>query len=291
MTAAMLRIATWTLLAALVACSGKKEEAQPAPQAAAPGQTSPTTPTAAADAAPAVAAAPDATAPAFLPPTLDEKSGIIFAATAGGSVKGIKDGTAVAVVSETGGAVGDMADATVTVKHEGKKVKLAADRVLRSATVDAIHRSPDNRFAVFAPIVACGDMCHSVIWLVSAADGKRVKLGEGGPDVYVAWHPRGGTVAVGSASLWIVSLPDFKVKAVEEFRSPSYSPDGTLYVRSGDGSAYTIGKGKPVKVWDSGASDAEDAPDAEEEGMDTDEPKPVDFENGKPMFDLEWYPH
>jgi len=286
MTAAMLRTATWTLLGTLLACSGKKEEGTSQAPAAAPQPAAPTT-----DAATAVAAAADAApAPPFLPAALDEKSGIVFAAKAGGSVKGIKDGTPVTIVGQDGGAVGDMADAHVTVKYEGKKVKLVADRVLQSNVPDPIHRSPDNRFAVFAPIVACGDLCHSVIWLISATDGKRVKLGEGGPDVYVAWHPKGGTVAVGSASLWIVSLPDFKVKAMDDFRSPSYSPDGTLYVRSGDGSAYTIGKGKPVKVWDSGASAEPDAgPDDEE--MDTDEPKPVDFENGKPMFDLDWYPH
>jgi hypothetical protein len=159
--------------------------------------------------------------------------------------------------------------------------------VLRSAIVDAIHRSPDNQHAVFAPIYACGDLCHTVIWLIRAADGKRVKLGEGGPDVHVAWHPNGGTVAVGSASLWIISLADFKVKAMDDYRSPAYSPDGVLYVRDERGSAFTIGKGKPVKVWDSGAGDGEGE---EEEEMDTDEPKPVDFVNGKPKFDLDWYP-
>lgn len=152
-----------------------------------------------------------------------------------------------------------------------KKVTLRADRVLRGGLVDAIHRSPDNQHAVFAPIYACGDVCHSVIWLIRAADGKRVKLGEGG----------------GSASLWIVSLADFKVKAMDDYRSPAYSPGGVLYVRDERGSAFTIGKGKPVKVWDSGAGEGESE---EEEEMDTDEPKPVDFVDGKPKFDLDWYP-
>jgi len=285
MTAAMPRIATWITIGMLAACSGKKEEAKPAAEAPAAQPPAPT----AADAAP-VAAVPDAAPPPFLPPALDEKSGIIFAAKAGGMVKGIKDGTPVTVVGESGGSVGDMDDATVTVEHEGKKVKLIADRVLRSDTVDALHRSPDNQYAVFAPIVACGDMCHSVIWLITAKDGKRVKLGEGGPVVYVAWHPKGGTVAVGSGSMWIVSLADYKVKALADYQSPSYSPDGVLYARGEDGSAYTIGKGKPVKVWDSGASEEKDDPEADPEEMDVEGFKPVEFENGKPNFDLEWYP-
>ncbi len=285
MTAAMRRIATWTIIGALVGCSGKTEQAKPADQA---GKQAPAVAPAPADAAPAVAAVPDAAPPPFLPPTLDEKSGIIFAARAGGTVKGMKDGTPVAVVGESGGAVGDMADATVTVEHEGKKLKLIADRVLRSGTVDALQRSPDSAYAVFAPIVACGDMCHSVIWLITARDGKRLELGEGGPTVHVAWHPKGGTVAVGSGTLWIVSLADYKVKHLEDYRSPSYSPDGTLYARGDDGSAYTVGKGKPVKVWDAAGSG--EAFDPNDEEMAGEEPRPVEFENGKPSFDLDWLP-
>jgi len=295
MTPAMVRIATWTLIAWLIGCGNKSEEAKHDPAAAPPGTPAAGSPPAAAATPPPppapVAAAPDAAPPPFLPAEIDKKSGIIFAAKAGGTVKGIKDGTTVEVVGESGGAVGDMADATVTIKHEGKKLTLRADRVLRDIDVEQIRRSPDNQHAVFSPIFACGDLCHSALWLISAADGKRVKLGEGGPDVNVAWHPKGGTVAVGSASLWIVSLADYKVKHMADYTSPTYSPDGTLYVRDHQGSAFTIGKGKPVKVWDSGADDQPDGEGEDEEEPDPDDPKPVEFVGGKPNFDLEYFPH
>ncbi len=292
MTPAMVRFATWISIAWLIGCGNKGEEAKQDPAAAQPGTPAAGSPAAAAatPTPPApVAAPPDAAPPPFLPAAIDKKSGIIFATKAGGTVKGIKDGTTVEVVGESGGAVGDMADATVTVKHEGKKVKLRADRVLRDMDVEQIRRSPDNQHAVYSPIVACGDLCHSVLWLISAADGKRVRLGEGGPVVHVAWHPKGGTVAVGSASLWIVSLADYKVKHLEDYTSPTYSPDGTLYVRGADGSAFTLGKGKPVKVWDSGAGDEPDGGPDEEE--DPEDPKPVEFVDGKPDFSLEYFPH
>lgn len=282
------------VMACLLACSGKSEQAKPADPEATQAAPAPPSPSGRpVDAGVAVAPVPPDAAPAlFLPASLDDKSGIIFAARPGGTVKGIPDGTLVSVVGESGGSVGDMADATVTVVHEGKKLTLVADRVLRGGTVDALHRSPDNQHAVFAPIVACGDLCHSVIWLVSAKDGKRVKVGEGGPDIHVAWHPKGGTVAVGAGALWIVSLADFKVRVLKDYRSPSYSPDGILYARDASGSAYTIGAGKPVRVWEASADAAQDPDEPDEdEGMSADDPRPVEFEDGKPSFDLEWFPH
>ena len=200
-------------------------------------------------------------------------------------MKGIPDGTPVVIADVKEIGVGSMEDATLTVEHGGKKVELPADRVLVSGIIDAIHRSPDGKHAVFAPITACGDMCHTVLWLLSAADGKRVKLGEGGPDVNVAWHPDGTTVAVGSGSLWLVSLTDHEVKPMEGFTSPAYSPDGALYVRDPDGSAYLVTTGKPKKVWT-----AEKDPEADEDEMGAEDPKPVDFENGVPDFELSYVP-
>jgi hypothetical protein len=284
----MARVASWFLVVALVGCEKKADEKkQGAPaEANAPAAEAPPDP------APPVAATPDAATPPFLPPAIDKKSGIIFAEKAGGTVKGIKDGTVVEVVGESGGAVADMADATVTVKHEGRKVKLRADRVLRDIDVEQIRRSPDNQHAVFSPIYACGDVCHSILWLISAKDGKRVKLGEGGPDVHVAWHPTGGTVAAGSGGLWIVSLADYKVKELEEYTSPAYSPDGTLYVRDHEGSAFIVGKGKPKKVWDAGGGDdgGDEGADGEEDVFGVDDPRPVRFERGEPSFELDYIP-
>jgi hypothetical protein len=283
----MMRFAVWVLLAGLVGCGNKADEKKGEPaetEAKAPAAETP--PATAEPPATPVAAAPDAAPPDFLPAAIDKKSGIIFAEKAGGVVKGIKDGTTVEVVSESGGGVGDMADATVTIKHDGKKVKLRADRVLRDTDLEQIRRSPDNQHAVFSPIYACGDVCHSVLWLVSAKDGKRVKLGEGGPDVNVAWHPKGGTVAVGSGHLRLVSLADYKVTVLEDYTSPAYSPDGTLYVRDHKGSAFTVGKGKPARVWDAGDEGEEE----DEDEMDVEDPRPVEFKDGKPSFDLHYTP-
>ncbi len=294
------RLATWTMLIGILGCSDKKEQAKPAdPEASAAKSAAAATPSAGAaiDGSPAAAVAgpPDAAPAPFLPAKIDEKSGIIFADKVGGTVKGIKDGTLVAVVGESETGVGSMADNTVTVEVAGKKLSLGAGHVLRDGLVDTIHRSPDNAHAVFAPIVACGDVCHSVLWMIKATDGTRVKLGEGGPDVHVAWHPKGGTAAVGSASLWIVSLADLKVKALEDYLSPSYSPDGTLYARGHDGDAFTIGKGKPVRVWEAGDVDPATG-EAKVEGEDDEEmfpdaPRPVEFVDGKPDFDLSHVPH
>lgn len=288
----LVRLATCALAIGLVGCGERSEKTRPSdPEAAAAKAPATGSDPSAPSAPPApVASPPDAAPPPFLPAAIDKKSGIIFAVKAGGTVKGVKDGTVVEVVGESGGAVADMADATVTIKHEGKKIKLRADRVLRDIDVEQIFRSPDNLHAVFSPIFTCGDMCHTAIWLISTADGKRIKLGEGGPDVNVAWHPRGGTVAVGCRALWIVSLADFKVKELGDYTSPAYSPDGTLYVRDHEGSAFTIGKGKPRKVWDSGAGDQAALDEAEEE-MDVEDPKPVEFKDGKPDFSLDYFPH
>jgi len=286
---AMMRALAWVLMAGLVGCGNKSEETKQgepgAAQAKAPGAETPPAP-----AVPVAAPPPDAAPPDFLPAAIDKKSGIVFAAKAGGTVKGIKDGTTVEVVGESGGAVADMADATVTIKHEGKKLKLRADRVLRDIDVEQIRRSPDNLYAVFSPIFACGDMCHTALWLISARDGKRVKLGEGGPDVNVAWHPKGGTVAVGSGQLWIVSLADYKVKAMADYTSPAYSPDGTLYIRDHKGSAFTVGKGKPKKVWDAGDEGEGEGEDEDEDEMDVEDPRPVEFKDGKPSFELSYIP-
>jgi hypothetical protein len=295
----MRRSATWMVLVGILGCGDKKEQAKPAdPEGAAAKSAAAATPSAGAaiDGSPPAAAAagpPDAAPAPFLPAKIDEKSGIIFADKVGGTVKGIKDGTLVAVVGESETGVGSMADNTVTIEVGGKKLTLGAGHVLRDGTLDTIHRSPDKKYAVFGPIVACGDICHTDIWMINATDGTRVKLGDGGPDVHVAWHPKGGTVAVGSFSLWIVSLADLKVKELDDYLSPSYSPDGTLYARGKDGDAFTIGKGKPMRVWEAGDVDpstGEPKVEGDEEEF-VDVPKPVEFVDGKPDFDLSHFPH
>jgi hypothetical protein len=214
-------------------------------------------------------------------PKLDEKKGVIFADKQGAAVKGLADGTLVEVTNVKDMGVGSQDNGEITVKSDaGKTIKLAADRVLID---DALTRSTDGKYAVFAPVVACGDFCHTVLWFIGA-DGRRAKLGDGGVDINVSWSPDGKTAAVSSGSLWLVTLADFTVKSVEGYTSPAYGPDGTLYVRNPDGSAFTLGEGKPKRVWK-----APKLSDEDREMNAPDDPEPVTFKNGKPVLDHPWF--
>ncbi|MBA3503484.1 MAG: hypothetical protein H0T65_24190, partial [Deltaproteobacteria bacterium] len=166
-----------------------------------------------------------------------------------------------------------------TVKFEGKDLVVKSDRVLREGL---LQRSADGKHAVFTVITSCGDLCHSVIYLLSA-DGKRTKLGESGPnDTTVAWQA--DKVAVGNGSLWIATLADHSVKPMENFTSPAYSPEGVLYVRNHDGAAFEVKGDKPTQVWKP-KKKKKPADDGEGDMVEED-PAPVKFEGGKPKFDL-----
>jgi hypothetical protein len=264
------------VLLVVVACS-KKKEAPPAP-APASGSAVAT--------APADAAAPAAAKTELLPAKLGEKEGVVFSEKAGeqvtASFKGqsvmIPDGTKVEVAAEKEVGVGDQEDASVTVKFDGKDVELEADRVI---TEGALQRSQDGKHAVFTVITACGDLCHTAIYLLSA-DGKRTKVGEGGPDTTVAWTA--DKVAIGNGSLRVVTLANHEVKPFEDYTSPAYSPDGVLYVRNREGAAFKVEGDKPTQVWKP-KKKKEPADDGEGDMVEED-PAPVTFEGGKPKFDL-----
>lgn len=268
----MKRIAMIVLV--VVACTKKQDEPKPPPPSPASGS------------APAAAPAPDAaTAPKveLLPAKLGEKEAIVFAEKPGEKVtstrKGqsvmIPDGTKVELVKESDVGVGAQEEAHDTVKFDGKDVELKADRVV---TEEALHRSPDNKHAVFLAITECGDLCHSVMYLLSA-DGRRTKLGEGGPDVTVAWTA--DKVAVGNHGLWIVTLATHDVTSLPDYTSPAFAPDGTLYVRNPDGSAFKLDGDKPVQVWK-----AKKKKSSDDEELGGEDPEPVTFEGGKPKFEL-----
>jgi hypothetical protein len=259
----------WIVLGALVACGSKEQTKKPATA------TPPVN-----EVVGKVAAPPHDTLPAaeFLPARLAAKEGVIFAEAKGGMVEGIADGTRVEIVDEKEMGVGDNDDGAITIKHGGKTISVKPDRVIRED--GELKRSPDRKFAVFAPMIACGDVCHTAIWIV-AADGRRANLGEGGVDVYVAWHPNGATAAVGNGTLTLVSLADFTKSSNDKFLSPAYAPDGTLYVRDSDGSAYTLDSAQATRVWKAKKrkhADSDELPDMD--------PRPVGFKNGKPKFDL-----
>lgn len=262
------------VLVLVVACS--KKPAEPPPPAPASGS--------APAAAPVDAAAATVPKAELLPSKLGEKEGVVFAeeqgeqvtATVRGQSVQIPDGTKVEVVGEKEAMAGSGEDVTVTVKYEGKDVELPAERVLVEGLVK---RSPDGKHLVFSVTTSCGDVCHSVMYLVSA-DGRRTKLGEGGVDTTVAWSA--DKVAVGSGSAWIATLADHSVKNLEDYTSPSYSPEGVLYVRNHDGAAFKVEGDKPTQVWK--PKKKRKQPDSDE--MPHEDPPPVTFEGGKPKFEL-----
>jgi hypothetical protein len=207
---------------------------------------------------------------------LGEKEGIVIGETQGAAVEGIPDGTKVDVVAVADIGVGNESPGKVTVKWQGKNVDLSPERVLRE---ESLKRAPDGKHAVFSPMTACGDLCHTTLYVIGS-DGKRAKVGEGGPDVVAAWSADNATVAVASGSLHLVTLADLKVKDFDNYTAPAYGPDGTLYVRDADGSAFKLVGDKATRVWKS----KQKAPGGDE-GMPAMDPDPVTFENGKPKFD------
>ena len=62
--------------------------------------------------------------------------------------------------------------------------------------------------------------------------------------------------------------------------SPAFGPDGTLYVRNSDGSAFKMDGDKFKRMWKAPKRSHDDDSDGG-----PDEPKPVDFKNGKPVYD------
>jgi hypothetical protein len=221
----------------------------------------------------------------FLPARLAAHTGIAFAETQGetidapganGQGRSIADGAEVSIKAAREVEMGDSDEATVDVIAEGETLTLPAARVLREGNLT---RAPDGSFAVFDVIESCGDLCHTAIYLV-ARDGRRVRLGGGVVDLVVAWRSDGKEVAIGSGSLWIVSLPALAVRQLPEYTAPAYSPDGTLYVRDQHGSAFTVGAKVELK-WR-----APPSPPPEEGDHGADDPPPVRFDAaGKPSFE------
>jgi hypothetical protein len=216
----------------------------------------------------------------FLPATIAEQKGVVFAETAGAAVEGIPDGTLVDVTDRSESGMG-MDDASYEVSYQGKTVKLAGARLV---TEDGLQRSPDGKLAVFSIIESCGDLCHSVIYVI-AADGRRAKVGDGVADLVVAWRKDGAEVAIGSGMLHLVDTATLAVRDVEKYTAPAYGPDGTLYVRDHEtGSAFTIaGTDKPKRVWKNPEKLEHDEYGAED-------PPPVTFDaKGAPEFELPSY--
>lgn len=269
----MKRIALVLVLVA--ACGKKKEEPKAPPPAPASGS---------APAPPAIDAAAPVEKAELLPAKLGPKDGIVFAEKAGeqvaavtdkgGGTVNVPDLTRVEIVEEGEPAAESGEDVAHEVKYEGATIAIRADRVV---TETALSRSPDGKHAVFHTIFSCGDLCHSVFYFLSA-DGKRTKIGEGGPDVTVAWGK--DAVAVGSGTLTVVTLADGTAKPYDKYTSPAYAPDGTLYVRDASGAAYTLAGDKATSVWK-----PKKKKKPADDDMPEDDPPPVTFKDGKPQFE------
>jgi hypothetical protein len=220
----------------------------------------------------------------FLPEKLAEKKGLVIAEAKGGTVEGIPDGAVVDVVADHTAEMGGEDASTMDVAYGGKTVTIPATRVVSEA---GLQRSPDNKFAVYSTIVSCGDLCHTEVYVVGT-DGSRVKLGDGVVDVVVAWSKDGTTAAVGSGTLWLVDLAaGLKSTPHEDYTSPAYGPDGVLYVRDTDGSAFTgVEAGKPKRVYKT----KRPKDDGDEYGANQPIPVLFDKKSGKPIFDLAWDP-
>jgi len=271
----------WICAAALIAVACEKKSTKPA-----------TPPATAADAAPAVDASPPdapeppdaAPAPAAGFPSLEsEDSVLVLAEKAGDKVIGKR---------EDGSNV-EIADGTVTKAAEGWKGIAANHDVIdvggkgasvsTDRLVDLLRVSPRGDYAIAIPRVGdeCEEACFAEMWLLHGMT-ERWKVVDGTSITQVGWEPGGKEVTVTTSDgVAIVELPSAKVvKTLKGYTSPSYSPDGVLYLRGlenwhyfeyRDGKPKRIAKGKPV------ASDDEEGGEAH--------PEPIEFgPDGKPVI-------
>jgi len=100
-------------------------------------------------------------------------------------------------------------------------------------------------FVVFTAVSACDPDCKSEIWVLGQ-DGWRVRATEEAKTAptHVAVHPKGRSVAIGGHGLWVVDVPDGRVRHWDEFTSPTYDQHGVLFARGvgADDSVYEMGE-------------------------------------------------
>jgi hypothetical protein len=139
------------------------------------------------------------------------------------------------------------------------------------SAVNGVKKAPAGGFAVATAMVSCGDMCHSAVWLVHGM-AERWRVFEHAVSADVAWHPRGGAVAIGGdGEMALIELPSGKVlQRSRRYFAPAYAPDGTLYVRDHDDGVLTLHGDDATMVGKSTPRQ----PVAGEYGMG---PAPVDF--------------
>lgn len=184
----------------------------------------------------------------------------------------LKDGEAIKFIDDNSGIeMGEETFAQVVARK--KRVAVRNGHVILE---DRLHRSGDGKWAVFSAMVDCTSYCYSNGWLFGA--GLRLLLSENefGVDVAVAWRPDGKEVAVGSHGLLLVSLPDGQITRSDEVTTPTYGPDGRLFVRSNRADSDAVEEwvrgGKPRKL-----VTMRGRPPQAETGFDPGDPRPVTF--------------
>ncbi|HEY3354855.1 MAG TPA: hypothetical protein VGQ83_16495 [Polyangia bacterium] len=214
---------------------------------------------------------------------LAEGRGRVFAAgprgevpmkTDHGRMLRLADGEVVQVIEADSAGVGSGAVSRATVVARGERGTIPARHLI---TEQRLSRSPDGRFAVLAMTDQCGDFCHDEIWLLSRQQRHRL-TGDAGPDHTVAWRRDGRQVAIGSRELYLVSLPELKVKTLAGFVSPAYAPSQQLFVRGSgsdhDDAAYELlPSGVPRRVLQVAGAPPQPEPEA-----DVPPPAPVTFD-------------
>lgn len=202
---------------------------------------------------------PDNNVVDLLAPLTKGDQGRVFSETPGGAVTAkaagkplaLKDGEDIKYLNDNGG-IGMYEKAVAKVIARKQKVTVPNGQVV---VEHRLHRSPDRKWGVFSATIECGDLCHANGWLFGPGVRRRLSVDGFGMDVVVAWRADGKQVAIGSSTLFLVSLPDATPTQATRFTAPAYAPDGRLYVR-GNGSDRSasdavfewIADGKPRKV-------------------------------------------
>ncbi|MFT5432065.1 MAG: WD40 repeat protein [Myxococcota bacterium] len=200
---------------------------------------------------------------------------VLFATKPGGTVtvsgKALAEGTAV-VLKDRSGMIG-MGDAEADILVDGKPASVPSVHVIDA---ESLSISPTGDAAVFHTTNTCGDYCYSQIWLLRE-NGSRVQVADqAGPFPHVAWSKDGKLLAIGSRGLY-VGDPTGKLVLHDSYSSPSFGPNGQLYVRGNDGNdaVYVWGKTPKQLLKYQGTR-----PESESEA-DMGDPTPVRFKKGR----------
>ena len=185
-----------------------------------------------------VAEAGDA-APGFF--AFEGREGIVVAEAAGGTVemRVLETGETVSLADGERVQFAELFAGPGLGRAEAQVVARGLTGVIpnpRLALEDRVVALPAQGLVVFSAVAECAAQCAWEISVVSR-DGWRVSVTREAVSaaVSVAPHPRGRELAIGAHQLWVVSVPQGKVRTWKEFTAPAYDPNGVLVVRGAGG--------------------------------------------------------